>query len=521
MTLERHLDLDTLSDELGRLGVYGMARVLPGHVSWLETAGVAVQAETAGCLQVTSRWLAAAVPARDAIDLLRKTLIRDSAYRLHLDLVMASVLHAVGASGRWVRLEELLSGPCHAFAPRFVSLLEWASLRTGKPGSALEPEDWVDLEPGDDDWRARVDDWDQRLWGFSGAAGALFPLLQDLYCPLLGQPSVPSSGSLESERRMLAELAAHAHGSAGIALHTDDARGVALSLIDKGLPVYVMKDGGTEKVVLVGAVESVGESLAETAEEAYVDAMSVVAKKSRLWVREAAEPYGDFWALENGDQIEAFVSLDADTATWPAEKMDGVPDSAQLPRAELLRGLSSSKESVEALRMLCGHAFFGFYVQLLLLEALDRELGQESLILVPELRMKVEEEDIEASTRVFYRPLASGEGSEADRPTAELGALDTSLEQVAKATGLQRLHTPYRLTGGVWSLGIRVMRSVELVRARADRWALSEHVVDRLHSGGLMTDVIRRGKAFRERLHEIFSETWSQRLAAKQEVPHG
>lgn len=517
--MERHLDLDTLSDELGRLGAYGMAQVSPEHSPWLEACGVAVQTDTAGCLLATSRWLAAALPARDPLDLLRKTLIRDATYRLHLDLVMASVLQAVGSTARWARLEELLRDSCRTFSPRFVALLEWMMQRTGKPAPILEPEDWSRLDPASDaDLAENFAAWDERLWGFAGAASALFPLLHDLYCPLLTQPVVPVGLNEEAEGRMLADLTTCARGCSGVQLHSDYSRGLARALVASGLPVRLVNDGSGDKAVLVGAVECVGDRSAEESGEAYVDAMSVVAKSSRFCVREDGEPYGDVWALEKGMPIEAFVSLNPTEATWPESETDSVPVGAQLPRAELLRSLSSSRESVEALRTLCAHAFFGFYVQLLLLEALDRELGQESLILAPERRMVVE--DIEASTKVLYRPHASENLFAPRRPTTDLGELDVALDTLAKGAGLQRVHAPYRLAGGVWSLGLRLMRSVELVRARSDRWALSEHVVDRLHSGGLMTDVIRRGKGFRERLHEILTEMWSKRLAV-QEASHG
>lgn len=520
MTADRQLDIETLRDELGRLGAFGVARVSPSHVPWLESAGVAIARAEAGSVHATSRWLAAGLPARDALDLLRKTLIRDATYRVHLDIVLASVLQAVGASGRWSRLEELLGGPCHAFAPRFVALLEWASRRAGKTPQTLDPADWDGLDPaGAGGKEVHLAAWDEHLWGFSGTPSTLFPLLQDLYCPLLAQPMAHAGQGHESEHRMLVELVTHASRSAGVKLSSDAARNTARSLMEKGLPVRIVVDVGNEKAVLVGAVECVGEDHEGIGEDAYVDALSAVAKSSRFWVRESSEPYGDFWALDRGEQLEAFVSLDANTLTWAEAEMTGVPAGAQLPRAALLRGLSSSQVSIDALRKLCDHAFFGFFVQVLLLEALDRELGQESLILAPECRVVVE--DIEASTRVFYRPHASVEAPEGERPTADLGTLDATFDELAKGAGLMRVHTPYRLPGGVWSLGLRLLRSVELVRARADRWALSEHVVDRLHAGGLMTDVIRRGKAFRERLHAILAAAWQQRLAASREASHG
>ena len=175
---------------------------------------------------------------------------------------------------------------------------------------------------------------------------------------------------------------------------------------------------------------------------------------------------------------------------------------------------SHSPGADAALESLSGHLLYGFWLQILLLEALDRELGEETLILAPLTSAIVE--DIEAETRVFYRPRQSSSDTTSGRDTVELGILDPVMTPIADHVGLQAVSLPYDVAAGPWSFSLRLLRSVEMVQGRHDRWTIAEHVLDRLHAGGLMTRVIRKGHDFRERLHSGLVELHSKRVANKE-----
>ena len=101
-----------------------------------------------------------------------------------------------------------------------------------------------------------------------------------------------------------------------------------------------------------------------------------------------------------------------------------------------------------------------------------------------------------------------------------LGQIDATLDELARRVGISQVSVPFVTTYGPWSFGLKLMRTVNLVHSRADRWTLSEHVLDRLHGGGMNTGVIRRGKAFRERLHEHLRELWEVQAHKAEEVAH-
>jgi hypothetical protein len=173
---------------------------------------------------------------------------------------------------------------------------------------------------------------------------------------------------------------------------------------------------------------------------------------------------------------------------------------------------------------LSNHLLFGFLLQVLLLEALDRELGEETLVLAPPTDRRVD--DIEGATHVLYRPRrTTTDGAVAVRQEAyDLGALDLVFDEFAKAIGIRRIVYAYRGADlGPWSRALRIMRSAELVVGLHDRWSIAPHVLDRLHGGGMMTTVIRRGRQFRERLHSELCVMWTERRNAVsgRAVQHG
>jgi hypothetical protein len=96
--------------------------------------------------------------------------------------------------------------------------------------------------------------------------------------------------------------------------------------------------------------------------------------------------------------------------------------------------------------------------------------------------------------------------------------------ELAKAVGIRKIIYAFRGTDlGPWSRALRLMRSAELVVGLYDRWSIAPDVLDRLHGGGMMTTVIRRGRQFRERLHTEMRLMWMGRrdVSRMQEVQHG
>jgi len=163
--------------------------------------------------------------------------------------------------------------------------------------------------------------------------------------------------------------------------------------------------------------------------------------------------------------------------------------------------------------MLADHPLYGFWIQTLLIEALDRELGEETLLFVPPTHMIVK--DVESATRVYYRPRLGTKKQ--TRHLLELGTLDDVMNRIAASVSVRPVAT-LGDTAGPWAMSLGLLARVGIVQTRHDRWALSTHALDRLHGGGLMTGVIRRGKGFRERLHHVIEGIWRQRAETAQEV---
>jgi hypothetical protein len=235
-----------------------------------------------------------------------------------------------------------------------------------------------------------------------------------------------------------------------------------------------------------------------------------------------------FWeCAESSQSAIGFISLADEAKAWPEERPE-TPPWARLPVAESLRGMArtrrESPEVDQALQELASHLLFGFLLQVLLVEALDRELGEETLVLAPPTDRRVD--DIEGATHVFYRPRrpTTDGGTGPRQESYDLGAIDSVFGELAKAAGIRNVAYAYRGTDlGPWSRAFRLMRSAELVVGLYDRWSIASHVLDRLHGGGMMTTVIRRGRQLRERLHSELHLMWTGRRSAArtQEVQHG
>jgi len=115
--------------------------------------------------------------------------------------------------------------------------------------------------------------------------------------------------------------------------------------------------------------------------------------------------------------------------------------------------------------------------------------------------------------RLFYRPRSGAAGSSVRREMVELGALGDVMDGITKRLGLEKSYMPYSTGESPWSFALRLMRTADMIQGGHERWTLAGHILDKLHSGGLMTRVIRRGHEFRERLHAALTEMHGRHLA--------
>ncbi|OJH38240.1 hypothetical protein [Cystobacter ferrugineus] len=531
----RPADIEQLAPTLETLATYGGGRPASEHISWLRDVGAAVEDPTAWTLP-SIVWLEAVAPARDRLDVLRRTAIRDPGYRAHLDLSLASVLSTIGSAERWKRFEELIQGPLLPFAPRFVQLLEWLERWRGQRCRMFDASVWQDAEElvagGDGKTFAA---WDQKLWGAGGNTATLFPLLQDQYVPLLEHPVHFSLDALQLDQKaetLLRSLVEAARRGEGVGT-TVSQQGTIDVLLRAGVPLRLYAVGAQVTAALVGAVSISAKTepdLELQGSRSFAFALPEHALRSCAWdSAQHAKATARFWewAESSGQDAVGFLSVDDQLRTWPEQRAEA-PPWGQLPVAASLRGMArarrESPEVDEALLALANHLLFGFVLQLLLVEALDRELGEETLVLAPPTDRRVD--DIEGATHVFYRPrgVTSAEGASLRQDSYDLGTLDSVFGELAKSVGIRSIAYAYRGTDlGPWSRALRIMRSAELVVGLYDRWSIAPHVLDRLHGGGMMTTVIRRGRQFRERLHSELHLMWTGRrnAAQTQEVQHG
>ena len=130
----RPLDLNLLENELLELAAHaGLAMDTP-YLAWYDCTGIAQLLADHPFLAINPAWAGALMPAASQQDLVRRCMLWDPLYRLHVDIGLAATLHAVAAEERWQRFEYLMCGPFQKFAPRFVTLIEWVSRQAQAPG---------------------------------------------------------------------------------------------------------------------------------------------------------------------------------------------------------------------------------------------------------------------------------------------------------------------------------------------------------------------------------------------------
>lgn len=515
--------LQKVSEVIEPLIAYGGAQARDDLRLWLEQSGVAYGVAGAPDWVTPARsYLRHTLPYRDRKDLLRKTVIRMPSYRLHLDLALCRVLHAIAAGERWSRFEKLVRDVMKPIAPRILSLLEWASEHSGKPPVELSEREWQDLEAAVS--TNCFEQIDQELWGAYRSPAEMFPLLEELYLPLVSQPvHAPLGGG---EQQLLSRLIVAARRGDAVFFPKDQLeKGRALR--QKGFPVAIRS--GVNRAWLCGAVELCEPGGCPEAVNSVIEAPEGVGKYARDSEVLTASDETKHLKTNGTGQLTlfgTFVSVPVNALSWPLEMPPQVPPWNALPGRAAFEDVAlprrRSEKADEPLAVLTQHPLYGFLIQFLLAEVLDRELGDETIMLAPPLDRKVE--CIEAATMVLYRPTKKivDEFKPQDRGFFELGLFDDILNQLSAVEGIHLIPLPHpSCYRGVWSYGLSLLINLEFVVGLQDRWTISPEVHDRLYGGALMRDVIRDKKQLRERFHKALTEMWKveqKKAEAKREA---
>jgi len=204
----------------------------------------------------------------------------------------------------------------------------------------------------------------------------------------------------------------------------------------------------------------------------------------------------DLWdMIDSNVKFYCFFSIKDRDGQWPDEISKSTPPWAEIPDKRSLMEVGKPKSLTpgidDKLRKLCSHTLYGVLIQLFLLEALDRELGEETLTLAPPLHYRTDH--IEAETHVFYqpRPKFGIDRKPQQFRSFDLGLLDSTLSELSQYLGINCICYPYENEiSGPWSHALKLLRDSGVVTGYHDRWTLSSPVLDRLHGGGLMTSVL-------------------------------
>jgi hypothetical protein len=512
-------------EDLSRLG--GIASSCP-YSHWLHIVGAVQDCPNGEWLYTDVNWLVAATPASGPLDLLRRTAVLDPQYRFHLDILLAQVLHTIGSSARWSRFEELVFGPLLGFAPRFVQLLGYAATAVNTNLRDLSSTSWqklVDKVEGNE--HGIFQSWDRDLWGdVPGGAAAIFPLLVDLYVPLRQQGCTVAIDEYlldGATGELLMGITERARFGEGMTLAADS-EPLLRTLLDLGLPIRESAPAGlsADRRPIVGLVEPIrviwSGSQAARFEGTPLSGIDRAALKSAQidgsTVASSAGLVEGFWTVvERSFAATAFPGLKVSEG-WPTNPSPA-PVWAQIPPAGHLMAIASARresaEADQALFVLARHLLFGLLLQTLLLESLDRELGYESLALTPSPPNERGVSDI----RVFYRPTREHNPSADERitpQTYEIGTFDDVVDSIAAVLGITPAGITFTGEGrGFWTMGLELLASLGLVNLSAskDRWILHADVLDRLHGGGLMSGVLRKGKGVRDRIRSHLQDLWS------------
>lgn len=513
--MQRPQDIQQLASAVDRLVTCGGARIPENAAAYLQSVGVTTGDGEDEWTWPTQPFLRNALPAANGTDLLRRVVIRDPQYRLHIDLSLCSVIHAVAIAERWQRLEELLFGACESLAPRFAQLLSWIAEKLDQPIQKLPTTKLQQAIADNAD--PSFSKWDAALWGDSRSAADLFPVLLDLYVPLIEQPCHVSEES-DVNHALLTSLIGAAKQGEGLSLTATDADDLQ-QLQDSGLPIRVEKRPNENLYAyVVGRIELVANATDKIGELEDVHAGLTNAAKLSDVVKPSAKRLP--WSVQDwpSQGIVVPASVEHDAIRWPQESPCDAPGWFQLPGSELIstaaRRRKDSLDADVALQQIASHPLYGFILQLFLMEALDRELGEETLALALPQNRKLETAEDWAETKILYRPrdeFNEDQGAERDGFLV-LGSLDEVIPIIGRLVGIEGIATPYQSDQLPWSRAVYLMSTAGIVDGRPHSWRLTitSFILDRLHGGRLMKDVIRGGRDFREEMHQALSELWKE-----------
>ena len=523
----RPTDILSLGEVLESLAQHGAVQPEATTGLWLRSVG-AVHPDSSGLWLFADRhWLRHVLPAADKIDLIRRTAIRDPLYHFHLDTMLAEVLEAIGRGARWQRLEGLLFGSLMGFSSRFVQLLELAKESLPYAQSGL---DWVSLHHNFEGDNAGVfAEWDKHLWAdVPGGPAALFPVLAELYVPFFTSPVNVHAELHALQCQPTAILASVVECAKNGESHLVDLElQPQLKLLYKlGLPIRCWQPESTspDRRLRVGLIAPVRLLSAENPPKSLEGTVVVPLDRSSLKQCLAQNPIDDtcycrvrefLSKQESSAQRFAFPGLSFSEG-WP-ERSVPAPPGAQLPSATDLRGMALSKKRSPgvdtALQMLADQVVYGLLLQILLLEALDRELGQDSLLLAAP-RAEVDGGQV-IHAKIFYRP-TQGIGPQGEKmlpPAYELGDLECVMDQVSRTLGIEAAGFTYVGQGlGFWTSAILALKQIGILALAdsRDRYSLTLEVLDRLHSGELMSRVIRKGQQVRDSIRACLNGMWGE-----------
>lgn len=518
-------NVESLIEVLMGLATYAGARVPSEWQGWLRSVGVADREDDALWMWPTYAFLADTIPAQDGLDLVRRVAVRDPLYRLHLDLSLIFVIHAVAVTERWRRLDEILFGTCRVVAPRLMQLLEWQMARTGRAARDLTDADWrVAHESVVSDHGVTFAEWDNQLWGECRGPAELFPLLSSLYLPLCCLPIhvVGEDSADEAREYCLAGLVKAAAEGEGVELSRDRMDAIR-ELQERGVPVRVWSENSSTFVASLVAPVTFQSSVALSPADfspAPASVPAAVRRSCALRHNHVRMPT-TLSALSQGTGVIVSSSLPYDCARWPATPPVDAPKWLPLPGADELAVAGNRRTELQAdhaLHDLAEHPLYGLVLQLLLLEALDRELGEETVVCAPPLNRKIDSFALWAETVVLYRPRE--EASENLTQPAigfyVLGTFDEVFARIAHELGIVKVSSPLKEGSKTpWSKALALMSTADLVIGKHDRWTITTEILDRLHSGSLMKDIIRNGRTLREKMHSILLSLWQERSSAK------
>jgi hypothetical protein len=485
--------LDTVLSVPARLALEGPLSLDGPAADWLEALGVVSRLECG--IVARADWLASAFPARGERDLVRRVAFLDPAFRLHLDILLARVLVSMARDRRLAKVEEYLTGPLTALAPRLAFLLSQPELNGDRPDSASLERRLIG--PG---LSRSFLEWDRSLFGdILGGPEQRFPVLVELYGSLAGGPvhiRVGSSGMTSEEVQLAADLIHAGWDRQGVYLGEPEACLVSQVVEKTCLPLRVWSEGAGNNVraACIGPIVLLIKSELSAGRRSRCPVPGELPRElvqGRVVEENAECSYaGELWSVsDNARNLPLFPGSNIFDHEGRGTPIFDVRDLGYLAA-------------------LASHPLFGLFLQFFVIEAFGRELGDESITVLP-----VGSPEHPERIDVYYRP----PGKEA--APAPLGNLDDVLDTLAGRWGLRTLsklweRSPYR----TWSQALLTLLSARVVVYQAGEYILARNVFDDCHGRIHMQDVLRRGQSLRDRIHEALLAQYQANAPAPRPV---